>query len=102
MLTERLNHLVESGVIERRPYDARPRFEYHLTPKDGELVNLLMVMVRWGDTWLAGEAGPPVPYRHRACGEISHVEPRCSHCGGTMHADDVNLLPGPGAAGGSV
>ena len=41
VLTERLNHLVEHGVIERRPYDARPRYEYHLTPKGTELVDLL-------------------------------------------------------------
>src|SRR5947209_7181510 len=27
VLTERLGHLVERGVLERRPYDARPRYE---------------------------------------------------------------------------
>jgi len=55
-------------------------------------------MVGWGDKWLAGEAGPPVLYRHHACGEISHVDLRCAHCGVPMHAGDVELLPGPGAA----
>lgn len=98
VLTERLNHLVDQGVLERRPYDLRPRFEYHLTTKGAELVDLLMVMVRWGDTHLAGEAGPPVLYRHHACGEISSVDLRCSHCGKPMHSGDVDLLPGPGAA----
>ncbi|GGN08724.1 HxlR family transcriptional regulator [Terrabacter tumescens] len=99
VLTERLHHLVEQGVLERRPYDARPRYEYHLTEKGTELVEMLMVMVKWGDRWLAGPAGPPVLYRHRACGEIAEVDPRCSSCGEPMHADDVDLLPGPGAAG---
>jgi DNA-binding HxlR family transcriptional regulator len=98
VLTERLNHLVEQGVIERRPYDARPRYEYHLTTKGAELVDLLMVMIGWGDKWLAGEAGPPVLYRHHACGEISSVDLRCTRCGKPMHAGDVDLLPGPGAA----
>ena len=98
VLTERLNHLVEHGVLERRPYDRRPRFEYHLTDKGTELVDVLMVMVRWGDTWLAGEAGPPVLYRHHACGEISSVDLRCSGCGEPMHAEDVDVLAGPGAA----
>ncbi|MGH3494899.1 MAG: winged helix-turn-helix transcriptional regulator [Sciscionella sp.] len=98
VLAERLAHLVEQGVLERRPYDARPRYEYHLTAKGTELVDLLMVMVRWGDKWLAGAAGPPVLYRHHACGEISNVDPRCAHCGEPMHAGDVDLLPGPGAA----
>jgi DNA-binding HxlR family transcriptional regulator len=97
VLTERLAHLVEHGVLERRPYDNRPRFEYHLTPKGLELFDVLMVMVGWGDTWLAGEAGPPVLYRHHACGEISHVELRCSTCGEPMRADSIDVLPGPGA-----
>lgn len=97
VLAERLQHLVDERVLERRPYDARPRYEYHLTDRGTELVDVLMVMVRWGDRWLAGEAGPPVLYRHHACGEISSVDLRCAHCGEPMHAPDVELLPGPGA-----
>ncbi|TDW61142.1 winged helix-turn-helix transcriptional regulator [Kribbella pratensis] len=98
VLTERLNHLVDRGVLERRPYDKRPRYEYVLTGKGLELIDVLMVMVAWGDKWLAGEAGPPVLYRHHACGEVSHVELSCSHCGKPMHANDIDVLPGPGAA----
>src|SRR6185295_18201133 len=49
VLTERLNHLVGQGVLERRPYDQRPRYEYVLTQKGAELVDLLMVMKGWGD-----------------------------------------------------
>ncbi|GGT09052.1 winged helix-turn-helix transcriptional regulator [Nonomuraea spiralis] len=101
VLTERLNHLVEQGVLERRPYDRRPRHEYHLTTKGAELVDLLMIMTAWGDRWLEGQAGPPVLYRHHACGEISRAESRCAHCGEPMHAADVDPLPGPGAAAGS-
>lgn len=98
VLTERLSHLVDEGVLERRPYDRRPRHEYVLTEKGTDLVDVLLVMTRWGDTWLAGNAGPPVLHRHRACGEISHVDLRCDHCGEPMHAADVELLEGPGAA----
>lgn len=98
VLTERLNHLVGEGVLERRPYDNRPRYEYHLTEKGSELVDVLMVMVGWGDKWLAGDAGPPVLLRHHACGEVSNVDLRCTHCGKPMHAHDVDRLPGPGAA----
>jgi DNA-binding HxlR family transcriptional regulator len=97
VLTERLNHLVEEGVLERHPYDQRPRYEYRLTEKGVDLVDLLMVMTRWGDKWLAGKAGPPVLYRHHACGEISQVDLTCAHCGKPMHASDVDTLPGPGS-----
>ena len=98
VLTERLNHLVDHGILERRPYDSRPRYEYHLTERGLELFDVLMAMVGWGDKWLAGEAGPPVLYRHHACGQVAHVDPRCSECGEPMHATDVEVLPGPGAA----
>ena len=86
------------STLERHPYDRRPRYEYRLTAKGAELVDLLMVMVGWGDKWLAGEAGPPVLYRHHACGEVSSVDLRCAHCDEPMHAGNVDLLPGPGAA----
>ena len=33
---DRLNdHLVDQGVLERQPYDKRPRYEYRLTAKGG-------------------------------------------------------------------
>jgi DNA-binding HxlR family transcriptional regulator len=99
VLAERLKGLVDKGVLERREYSIRPpRHEYVLTAKGAELCDLLLTMVRWGDRWTAGEAGPPVLYRHVACGKIGHVEPRCSECGRPMHATDVDVLPGPGAA----
>jgi DNA-binding HxlR family transcriptional regulator len=97
VLTERLKWLVDNDVLERREYSNRPpRHEYVLTTKGTELCDLLMVMVRWGDRWLAGEAGPPVLYRHHACGEISHVDLRCSVCDQPMHGDDIDILSGPG------
>jgi len=93
VLAERLAWLCEQGVLRR----GEPRAGYALTPKGLELCDLLLVMVRWGDRWTAGDAGPPVLYRHHACGEISHVDLRCSTCGQPMHASDVDVLPGPGS-----
>ncbi|GII86741.1 HxlR family transcriptional regulator [Sphaerisporangium siamense] len=97
VLTERLKWLVDNDVLERREYSTRPpRHEYVLTTKGTELCDLLLVMVRWGDRWTAGEAGPPVLYRHHACGQIAHVDLHCSACDRPMHATDIDLLPGPG------
>ena len=99
VLTERLKHLVEAGMLERRAYSTRPaRYEYVLTRKGLEFVDVLMAMAAWGDRWTAGEAGPPVLRRHRACGQITQVELRCSVCGETLHAADVDVEPGPGLA----
>jgi DNA-binding HxlR family transcriptional regulator len=99
VLAERLRWLTETGVLERREYSSRPpRYEYLLTPKGLELFEVLMVMVAWGDKWLSGPAGPPVLYRHHACGRVGHVELRCSECGRPMRATDIDVLPGPGSA----
>src|SRR3954467_9075271 len=57
VLTERLNHLVEQGVLERHPYDQRPRYEYRLTDKGGELVDLLKAMAGWGGRGVGGRGG---------------------------------------------
>jgi DNA-binding HxlR family transcriptional regulator len=98
VLTERLKWLVENDVLERRAYSDRPlRHEYALTAKGLELCDLLLVMVRWGDRWTAGADGPPVLYRHHACGEISQVDLHCAHCDQPMHAGDIDVLPGPGS-----
>jgi DNA-binding HxlR family transcriptional regulator len=97
VLSQRLAWLVETGVLEREQYSARPpRYQYTLTAKGAELCDVLLVMVRWGDRWLAGEAGPPVLHRHTTCGRTSHVELRCSECDQPMHVTDIQVLPGPG------
>ncbi len=97
VLAERLRHLVAAGLLERRAYSERPpRDEYALTEQGREFVDVLMAMVAWGDRWTAGDAGPPILYRHHACGEIAHVEPICSACGKPMHATDIDVVPGPG------
>jgi DNA-binding HxlR family transcriptional regulator len=98
VLAERLRWLTGQEVIERREYASNPpRHEYVLTTKGLDLFNVLMVMVAWGDKYMAGEAGPPVLYRHRACGQIGHAELNCSACGEPMHATNIDILPGPGS-----
>ena len=99
VLAELLRHLVGEGMLERRRYAERPaRFEYVLTTKGFEFVDVLMVMAQWGDRWTAGDAGPPVLRRHRACGEITQLELRCSHCGEPVTSSGVDVEPGPGMA----
>jgi DNA-binding HxlR family transcriptional regulator len=97
VLAERLRHLVAEGMLERRPYSERPpRHEYVLTRKGFEFVDVLMAMAAWGDRWTAGEAGPPVLRRHRACGHVTQVELHCSVCGEPLHSADVDVEAGPG------
>ncbi|MEV0715241.1 winged helix-turn-helix transcriptional regulator [Asanoa sp. NPDC050611] len=56
VLTERLAHLVEHGVLERSRYQDRPpRYEYRLTPRGEAFLPVLVGMQDWADRWLLGD-----------------------------------------------
>jgi DNA-binding HxlR family transcriptional regulator len=52
---------VRDGILKRVAYEMHPRrFEYRLTEKGIDLYPLIVVMIRWGDRWMAGREGAPV------------------------------------------
>ncbi|MEU8247484.1 winged helix-turn-helix transcriptional regulator [Nonomuraea sp. NPDC048916] len=56
VLTERLKHLVEHGVLAREPYQTAPvRHEYVLTGAGWALAPMLITMQDWADRWLLGD-----------------------------------------------
>jgi len=96
-LSERLQKLVDEGIFERRLYSEKPeRHEYRLTEKGRDLYPVLLAMFRFGDRWLAGSAGPPIVFVHKACGHDAQAALTCSHCGAPLTARDVEPRPGPG------
>lgn len=97
VLAVRLQSLVSYGVLERRRYQERPeRFEYRLTEKGRDLYPIVAALMRWGDRWLAGEAGPPLVLIHKACEHDAAPILTCSHCGGQLGARDITPTAGPG------
>jgi len=91
ILTQRLNRLVDEGMLERRPYQDRPvRHEYILTDKGRDFFPVVAAIVRWGDRWLAGDEGPPVTLHHVPCDHDMHAEVVCSHCREPLALRDVN------------
>jgi DNA-binding HxlR family transcriptional regulator len=59
VLSSRLKHLVEAGVLERRPSkdDAR-EIEYRLTESGKDLAPVLIALAQWGDRWIYGVKAP--------------------------------------------
>src|SRR5215468_6330907 len=54
VLTDRLNRLVEEGILERVRYRDRPaRYEYRLTAKGLDLNIALTALRQWGDRYLS-------------------------------------------------
>jgi len=79
-LAARLRTLVTAGVLERRQYCEHPaRFEYHLTEAGRELHPVILMLMRWGDRYLAGEDGPPLILEH-SCGHRLEAEVICAAC----------------------
>jgi DNA-binding HxlR family transcriptional regulator len=94
ILAARLRALVADGILERaRAEDDRARVEYRLTRKGLDLYPVMIAMLRWGDTWLAGDKGPPLSLVHRACGAKATPTMVCPHCGAQVGARDMLAIP---------
>ena len=69
VLTKRLGHLVEHGVLERVDVGQHgERHEYVLTRKGRDLFTLLTALRQWGDRWVFGEGNEPVAVIDRRTG----------------------------------
>ena len=101
VLTARLAHLVELGVLRRVQYSERPpRFEYRLTQRGLDLFPVIMAMHEFGDRHAPPPNGPARLFRHRDCGGLidqRHV--RCTVCGEDVTARTITTEDGPGKAG---
>lgn len=98
ILADRLGKLVANGVLAKTAYQQNPvRHEYRLTPRGLDLYPVLLAIVHWGDTHLAGEDGPPLLHRHGSCGHVFDPVTICSECGEPLDPRHVSVLPGPAA-----
>lgn len=94
ILSSRLRDLVRDGILDRVRSDGDTgRIEYRLTKKGLDLYPILVAMMRWGDTWLSDESGPPITLIHRSCGAKTSLDMVCSHCGEQVVARDVVAIP---------
>ena len=85
-LAARLRALVSAGILERRQYSEHPaRFEYHLTQAGRDLNPVLLMLMRWGDKYLAGSDGPPLVLEHQ-CGHQLAAQVVCEACGEPVKA----------------
>ena len=95
-LSARLRSMVDSGLLERVLYASDPdRYEYRLTEPGRELFGAAVLLMRWGDKYLAGPEGPPIVLRHHECGEIAEPRLTCGRCGKPLTPYNVTPEPGP-------
>ena len=87
VLTSRLRHLEEQGLVVGVPYSDRPpRMEYRVTESGRDLAGALRLLGRWGARDGGGEVEGP---HHRSCGTPLEARWYCPTCARvTDRADD--------------
>jgi DNA-binding HxlR family transcriptional regulator len=100
VLTERLETLVEAGVLSKAPYrepGRRLRHEYLLTAMGADLIPVLTALRLWGDRYLADPEGPAVLATHTGCGGAVGLAYVCDE-GHTLDGPaEIERRPGPAA-----
>lgn len=96
ILKQRLDGLVEAGVLERVAYQTRPlRHEYRLTRKGVDLHGVILSMSQWANTHCNDEAGAPILFAHKRCGHDFEPRVQCSACGETVVPWEVEARARP-------
>lgn len=93
ILSDRLQRLVDHGVLEQVPYQERPvRHEYRLTTKGTDLSPALIAIMHWGDRWYADT--PPTVLVHDECGTPLENVTRCPACDEPITPGHIASRPG--------
>jgi DNA-binding HxlR family transcriptional regulator len=98
VLTDRLNRLVDEGILERVRYSERlERYEYRLTQKGRDLNIGLVALRQWRDKHLSKK--PPRILRRKADKKpvVAALVPKGAD---VLRADEVESVPGPGLKSG--
>ncbi|MFP3914882.1 MAG: winged helix-turn-helix transcriptional regulator [Actinomycetota bacterium] len=97
-LTDRLERLVERGILATEPYQQNPpRHEYRLTERGKDLFDVLMTLWAYGERW--NPSADPDHQRaiHSDCGHEADAVAHCGHCGERLSRRNVRIVPGTDA-----
>ena len=93
VLTERLDALVDAGVLARRR-EGRT-VEYLLTDAGEALWPTVYSLSRWGERYLSADH-PPRIFSHAACGTDLEESGLCPRCGTVPTVRDLDVRPAAG------
>jgi DNA-binding HxlR family transcriptional regulator len=97
ILSARLRHLVEAGLLAKVPYrgENRTRHEYRLTEAGADLLPLMRALADWGArNTQPAETAAPMQMLHQGCGGQVNIAGTCYRCGQAVaREDEVWLRP---------
>jgi DNA-binding HxlR family transcriptional regulator len=94
VLAERLNFLVEHGVLDRAAA-ATGRDEYTLTEKGQRLWPAVWSLLAWGNEQYMPERRRR-PFTHTGCGGVIAITGACESCGAIPAPNQLTINPRPG------
>lgn len=99
VLTQRLEHLVASGVFERVDAGTHgTRYEYRLTAMGKDLIMVMTALRQWGDRWIFGPGNEPLLIHDRRTGRPIPQQVLRDENGEPVRTRDLELVVGPGAS----
>lgn len=93
-LASRLERLVADGMVTAEPYQDNPvRYEYRLTEKGKDLMDVLMTLWAYGERW--DPAANPNRQRaiHVDCGQEANAVAHCGSCGERITRRNIRIEP---------
>ena len=96
VLSERLNFLVDEGVLERAA-GTSGRDEYALTAKGKRLWPAMWSLLSWGNDFYMPK-GARRRFTHNGCGGALGANGTCDSCGATPDPDELSIQPRSGRA----
>ncbi|MBS1254727.1 MAG: putative HTH-type transcriptional regulator [Deltaproteobacteria bacterium] len=91
LLTRRLRHLVEEGLLTKEKIHGSRRFEYCPTQKCKDLLGVLVTFSEWGEQWCPDPEGPLVDIRHTVSGKAVGMRPLLLENGTEISPAEVEL-----------
>lgn len=98
VLTARLEHLVEHGLLRKQPItDGGRRLEYVLTEKGFDLITVFAALREWSNRWVFGEGKEPIQVLDARTGKPVPPLLVRDRRGKPIAPEHLRVVPGPGA-----
>lgn len=96
ILSARLNHLVEEGILEKRPAAETSHTEYVLTDAGRALRTVIMSLIHWGDEYRPHPDGERFSFVDSQSGEPIRKMGIHTVSGKEVGPGKIKVVPGPG------
>ena len=96
ILSARLNHLVDEGILEKRPAAETSHTEYVLTDAGRALRTVILSLIHWGDEFRPNPKGERFGFIDADSEEPIRKMGIYTESGNEVRPGRIKVIPGPG------